>query len=185
MYQKIVIVGNLGRDPEMRYTPSGQAVTNFSVATTRKWSDGNGQTREETIWFRVATWGKLAEVCNQYLAKGVKYLWKAGWRLIRKRAARASGRRKTVLLAPAMRSPRSRSNSSVGVATLLLLMKMAAARQSLMNPPASPKTKSRSKDCIVSINCIATPTDKQKASGKRQGLFVVEVSEVQTLLWFE
>ncbi|HMQ51874.1 MAG TPA: single-stranded DNA-binding protein [Anaerolineae bacterium] len=70
MYQKIVIVGNLGRDPEMRYTPSGQAVTNFSVATTRKWSDGNGQTREETIWFRVATWGKLAEVCNQYLSKG-------------------------------------------------------------------------------------------------------------------
>jgi single-strand DNA-binding protein len=74
MYQKIVIVGNLGRDPEMRYTPSGQAVTNFSVATSRKWNDGNGQTREETTWFRVSVWGKLAEVCNQYLSKGRQVL---------------------------------------------------------------------------------------------------------------
>ena len=70
MYHKIVIVGNLGRDPEMRYTPSGQAVTNFNVATSRKWTGGDGQTREETVWFRVSTWGKQAEICNQYLSKG-------------------------------------------------------------------------------------------------------------------
>ena len=70
MHHKIVIVGNLGRDPEMRYTPSGQAVTNFNVATSRRWSGNDGQTREETIWFRVSTWGKLAEICNQYLSKG-------------------------------------------------------------------------------------------------------------------
>ena len=70
MYQKVVIVGNLGTDPEMRYTPSGQAVTNFSIATNRKWTDGQGNQQDETVWFRVSTWGKLAEVCNQYLSKG-------------------------------------------------------------------------------------------------------------------
>ena len=74
MYQKVVIVGNLGRDPEMRYTPSGQAVTNFSVATSRRWTDGSGNQQEETVWFRVSTWGKLAEVCNQYLSKGRQVL---------------------------------------------------------------------------------------------------------------
>jgi len=70
MYQKLTIVGNLGRDPELRYTPSGQAVCNFSVATSRKWTGSDGQPQEETIWFRVSTWGKMAETCNQYLAKG-------------------------------------------------------------------------------------------------------------------
>ncbi len=70
MYQKITIVGNLGRDPEMRYTPSGQAVTNFSVATSRRWTGGDGQQQEETVWFRVSVWGKQAEICNQYLSKG-------------------------------------------------------------------------------------------------------------------
>jgi len=70
MYQKVIIVGNLGGDPEMRYTPSGQAVTNFSVATNRRWTGSDGQLQEETVWFRVATWGKLAETCNQYLSKG-------------------------------------------------------------------------------------------------------------------
>jgi single-strand DNA-binding protein len=70
MYQKLTIVGNLGTDPEMRYTPSGQAVTNLSVATNRRWTDGSGQQHEETTWFRVSVWGKQAESCNQYLSKG-------------------------------------------------------------------------------------------------------------------
>lgn len=74
MYQKIIIVGNLGSDPEMRYMPDGTAVTNFSVATNRKWTDGNGAPQEEVTWFRVTTWRKLAENCNQYLAKGRKVL---------------------------------------------------------------------------------------------------------------
>ena len=74
MYQKIFIIGNLGRDPEMRYTPSGQAVTNFSVATNRQYTDSNGQRVKETIWFRVSTWGRLAENCNQYLRRGSKVL---------------------------------------------------------------------------------------------------------------
>ncbi len=62
---KVQIIGNLGRDPEMRYTPQGKAVTSFPVAVNRKWSGG-----EETIWFRVSAWERLAEICNQYLAKG-------------------------------------------------------------------------------------------------------------------
>ncbi len=74
MYQKIIIVGNLGRDPEMRYTPSGQPVTNFSMATNRKWTNTDGTPGEETIWFRVTTWGKLGETCNQYLSKGRQVL---------------------------------------------------------------------------------------------------------------
>jgi single-strand DNA-binding protein len=74
MYQKIVIVGNLGRDPEMRYTPSGQAVTNFSVATNRRYTGSNGERIDETIWFRVSAWGRLAETTNQYLKKGSKVL---------------------------------------------------------------------------------------------------------------
>ena len=68
MYQKIVIVGNLGGDPEMRYMPDGTPVTSFSVATTRKW--GGDNPGEETTWFRVSAWRRQAEVCNQYLAKG-------------------------------------------------------------------------------------------------------------------
>lgn len=74
MHQKLTIVGNLGSDPEMRHTPSGQAVTNLSVATNRRWNDSNGQPQEETVWFRVSVWGKLAEACNQYLSKGRQVL---------------------------------------------------------------------------------------------------------------
>ncbi|TLN19700.1 single-stranded DNA-binding protein [bacterium] len=70
MYQHITIVGRLGRDPEMRYTPNGQAVTSFSVATDRQWTDANGQKAKETTWFRISVWGKQAETTNQYLKKG-------------------------------------------------------------------------------------------------------------------
>ena len=70
MYHKIIIAGYLGRDPEMRYTPSGQPVTTFSVATSRRWTDQEGQQHDETTWWRVTAWGRQAEVCNQYLAKG-------------------------------------------------------------------------------------------------------------------
>jgi single-strand DNA-binding protein len=74
MYHKIVIVGNLGGDPEMRYTPDGTPVTNFSVATNRRWNRPDGTQDEETIWFRVTAWRQLAEVCNQYLSKGRQVL---------------------------------------------------------------------------------------------------------------
>lgn len=74
MYHTLIIVGNLGRDPEVRYTPSGQPVTSFSVASSRQYTGGNGQQVKETIWFKVTTWNKQAEVCNQYLKKGSKVL---------------------------------------------------------------------------------------------------------------
>jgi single-strand DNA-binding protein len=69
MYQKLIIIGNLGREPEMRYTPAGEPVTAFSVATSRKFGDTG-----ETTWFRVNVWGKQAESCSQYLHKGSKVL---------------------------------------------------------------------------------------------------------------
>jgi single-strand DNA-binding protein len=69
-YHTLIIAGRLGKDPEMRYTPAGQAVTNFNVATNRQYTGSNGEQVKETIWFRVSTWGKQAEVSNQYLHKG-------------------------------------------------------------------------------------------------------------------
>jgi len=74
MYQKTIIAGNLGGDPEMRYTQSGQAVTNFSVATNRQYTASDGQLVKETTWFRVSAWGRLAETCNQFLRRGSKVL---------------------------------------------------------------------------------------------------------------
>lgn len=70
MYHYTVIAGRLGRDPEMRYTPQGQQVTTLSVAVDDGYTDGAGQRVERTTWFRVSVWGKQAEACNQYLAKG-------------------------------------------------------------------------------------------------------------------
>ncbi len=67
---KVILVGRLGQNPEVRYTPSGAAVCNFSVATNESWTDKSGQKQERTEWHRVVVWGKLAELCNQYLQKG-------------------------------------------------------------------------------------------------------------------
>lgn len=68
---KVIILGRLGQDPELAYTPSGAAVCNFSVATSESWNDKNtGQKQERTEWHRIVVWGKLAELCNQYLSKG-------------------------------------------------------------------------------------------------------------------
>ena len=69
---KMIIIGNLGSDPEMRYTPGGQAVTNFNVATNYKYTASDGEKRDETEWFRISAWGRLGEICNQYLTKGKK-----------------------------------------------------------------------------------------------------------------
>ena len=64
-----MVIGNMGRDPEMRYTPSGKPVTSFSLASSRSWVTPDGERREETEWFNVVAWGSLAEICNQKLAK--------------------------------------------------------------------------------------------------------------------
>jgi single-strand DNA-binding protein len=66
---KVMVIGNIGRDPEMRYTPSGKPVTSFSLASSRSWTTPDGERREETEWFNVVAWGNLAEICNQILSK--------------------------------------------------------------------------------------------------------------------
>lgn len=67
---KVMIIGNLGRDPDMRYTPGGKPVTTFSVATSRSWVTSDGERKEATEWFSIVSWGNLAEICHQYLRKG-------------------------------------------------------------------------------------------------------------------
>ena len=67
---KVQIIGHLGRDPEMRYTPSGRPVTTFTVAVSRSWNTVDGERHNETEWFNVVAWGNLAEICKQYLTKG-------------------------------------------------------------------------------------------------------------------
>jgi single-strand DNA-binding protein len=74
MFQQLILVGNLGRDPEMRYTPNGVPVTSFSLAVSRRWTGQDGQPQEKTIWFRVSAWRRTAETVSQYLTKGSKVL---------------------------------------------------------------------------------------------------------------
>lgn len=74
MYHTVILIGNLGQDPEMRYTPGGQPVTKFSVASNRQYKNAEGAQVKETIWFRVSVWGKQAESCSTYLKKGSKVL---------------------------------------------------------------------------------------------------------------
>jgi single-strand DNA-binding protein len=67
---KVMVIGHLGKDPEMRYTPSGRPVTTFTVAVSRSWNTADGERRTETEWFNIVAWGNLAEICKQYLYKG-------------------------------------------------------------------------------------------------------------------
>ncbi len=67
---KVILLGRLGQDPELKYTPNGSAVCSFSLATSENWLDKSGQKQERTEWHRIVVWGKLGELCNQYLAKG-------------------------------------------------------------------------------------------------------------------
>ena len=67
---RVILIGNLGKDPEVRFTPSGQPVANFTIATNESWTDKQGQKQERTEWHRIVVWGKMAELCGQYLSKG-------------------------------------------------------------------------------------------------------------------
>jgi single-strand DNA-binding protein len=66
---KVILIGSVGRDPEMRFTPNGRPVTSFSVATSRTWVSADGERREETEWFNIVAWGQLAEICKQHLTR--------------------------------------------------------------------------------------------------------------------
>ncbi len=74
MYQRLTLVGNLGRDPELKYSNSGIPIANLSIATNHKWTDQDGKAQEQTVWFRVSVYGKQAEACNEFLTKGQKVL---------------------------------------------------------------------------------------------------------------
>ena len=74
MYQQITLIGNLGRDPQFRFTQDGTPVTSLSVATSRRWRAQDGTTQEKTVWFGVSVWERQAEACNQYLTKGQRVL---------------------------------------------------------------------------------------------------------------
>ena len=74
MFQTLILIGNLGKEPEMRFTPSGQPVTTLSLATNRRYNGANGQPIKETTWFRITVWGKQAESCSEFLHKGSKVL---------------------------------------------------------------------------------------------------------------
>jgi single-strand DNA-binding protein len=69
---KVILIGNLGADPELRYTPSGRAVVNFNLATSRTWNNRDGEKQEETEWHSIVAWDKLAEICGEYLKKGAQ-----------------------------------------------------------------------------------------------------------------
>lgn len=106
MFQKLIIVGNLGSEPEMRYMPDGQAVTNFSLACNRRWNDrSTGQQQEEVTWYRVSVWGRQAEAVNEYLSKGRQVLiLKGGCAQTQLLADRVCGHAMTVRWAPRLRS---------------------------------------------------------------------------------
>ncbi|MCY1003956.1 single-stranded DNA-binding protein [Myxococcus sp. MISCRS1] len=74
---KVMLIGNLGGDPEVRFTPNGQAVANFRIATSESWTDKEGKKQERTEWHRIVVWGKLAELCGEYLKKG-RQVWVEG-----------------------------------------------------------------------------------------------------------
>lgn len=74
MFNKVTLIGNLGKDPELRYTPSGTAVANFSMATSRSWKGKDGEKHTETEWHRITVWGGLAEIAGEYLKKGSRVL---------------------------------------------------------------------------------------------------------------
>jgi single-strand DNA-binding protein len=93
MVNKVILIGNLGRDPEVRTTPSGQPVANFTLATNRRWTDREGNKQEQTEWHRIVCWGRQAEVAGQYLTKG-KQIYVEGRLQTRSWDDRTSGEKK-------------------------------------------------------------------------------------------
>jgi single-strand DNA-binding protein len=114
MLNKIMLIGNLGRDPEMNYTPSGVAVTKFSLAVSRTYKTSSGEKREETEWFNIIAWRQLAETCNTYLRKGSKIY--IDGRLTQRKYTDKNGVERTAIEVTAndmeMLSPKSQSSGS-------------------------------------------------------------------------
>ena len=91
---KVILIGNLGRDPELRYTANGQPVANFTLATTESWTNKSGEREQRTEWHRIVTWGRLAEICGEHLSKG-KQVYVEGRLQTREWEDREGNKRKT------------------------------------------------------------------------------------------
>src|SRR6059058_2218664 len=111
---KVIIVGNLGRDPETRYMPEGGAITNISVATTEKWKDKNGEMQEKTEWHRVAFFGKLAEIAGEYLKKGSQVYVEGRLQTRKWQDKEGQDKYTTEIIADRMQMLGSRSGSGAG-----------------------------------------------------------------------
>ena len=137
-YQTIIVVGRLGKDPEMRYTPSGQAVASFSLATDRQYTGQDGTVVKETTWFRVSVWGKQAETVNQYLSKGKMVLVEGRLQADAKRVAPASISARTAPLVRLLRfQPIPCASSRRGVKAVVAV--------ELVAPDHSPSPQPRAK----------------------------------------
>ncbi len=113
MVNRVILVGHLGRDPEMRYTSSGTPVTNFSLATNERWNSQSGEKQERTEWHKIVTWNKLAEISNQYLTKG-QLVFIEGRIQTREWDDRDGNKRKTTeIIASEMRMMSPRSSDGV------------------------------------------------------------------------
>ena len=116
MVNRVILVGRLGRDPEIRYTGSGTPVVNFSVATDESWNDQNGERQQRTEWHKIVAWSKLAEICNQYLGKG-KLVYIEGRLQTREWDDRDGNKRKTTEIVASnmqMLTPRGQDGDSRG-----------------------------------------------------------------------
>ena len=109
---KVMVIGHLGKDPEMRYTPSGRPVTTFSVAVSRSWNTADGERRTETEWFNVVAWGNLAEICKQYLHKGQQVYIEGRLQTRKWKAQDGQDRYTTEIVADRMQMLGSRSGGS-------------------------------------------------------------------------
>ena len=114
MINKVILIGNLGADPETRFTQSGVQVTTFSVATTERWKDPDGQPREQTEWHRIVAWRKLAEICGQYLHKGSKVYIEGKLQTRKWQDQNGADRYTTEIVANEMKMLDSRSAGSEG-----------------------------------------------------------------------
>jgi len=116
MINKAILIGNLGSDPELRYTQSGTPVASFSVATTRRWKDKEGQQQEETEWHKIVAWTRLAEICGEYLNKGSKVYIEGRLQTRKWQDKNGNDRYTTEIVAQEMKmlSPRGGSGGSYG-----------------------------------------------------------------------
>lgn len=114
MYNKVTMIGRLGRDPETRYTSGGKAVANFSLAVSERWTDSGGEKQERTDWFNVVAWGKLAEIVQKYAHKGDLALVE-GKLQVREYEAKDGGKRKTTeIVAGIFRNLTGKKNGASG-----------------------------------------------------------------------